>query len=69
MDCPKCKSIPNVLKSLDIEDAVVTIDSIGTQTKIAELIRDKKGHYPVRRRLQANIYQRPRSGTRFDASP
>ena len=38
-------AIPNVLKSLDIEDSVVTIDAIGTQTKIAELIRGKKGHY------------------------
>ena len=38
-------AIPEVLNSLDIEDAVVSIDAIGTQTKIAEQIRDKKGHY------------------------
>jgi predicted transposase YbfD/YdcC len=38
-------AIPHVLNSLDIEDAVVTIDAIGTQTEIATLIREKKGHY------------------------
>ena len=38
-------AIPQVLESLDIEDAIVTIDAIGTQTGIAELIRRKKGHY------------------------
>ena len=38
-------AIPEVLKSLDIEEAVVTIDAIGTQTQIAEQIRRQKGHY------------------------
>jgi predicted transposase YbfD/YdcC len=38
-------AIPKVLDSLDIEDAVVTIDAMGTQTKIAEQIRQKKAHY------------------------
>lgn len=38
-------AIPKVLDSLDIEDAVVSIDAIGTQTKIAEQIRRKKGNY------------------------
>lgn len=38
-------AIPKVLDSLDIEDSVVTIDAIGTQTKIAEQIRSKKGNY------------------------
>jgi predicted transposase YbfD/YdcC len=38
-------AIPKVLKSLDIEDSVVTIDAIGTQTEIAEQIREQKGHY------------------------
>jgi predicted transposase YbfD/YdcC len=43
-------AIPNVLDSLDIEDSVVTIDAIGTQTAIAGKIREKKGHclLPVR---------------------
>jgi predicted transposase YbfD/YdcC len=34
-----------VLASLDIEEAVVSIDAIGTQTKIAEQIIEQKGHY------------------------
>jgi predicted transposase YbfD/YdcC len=38
-------AIPNVLKSLDIEDAVVSIDAIGTQTEITKQIREQKGHY------------------------
>jgi predicted transposase YbfD/YdcC len=38
-------AIPVVLNSIDIEDAVVSIDAMGTQTEIAELIRKKKGHY------------------------
>ena len=38
-------AIPKVLESLDIEDAVVSIDAIGTQTKIAEQIIHQGGHY------------------------
>jgi predicted transposase YbfD/YdcC len=38
-------AIPKVLNSLDIEDAIASIDAIGTQTKIAEQIRENKGHY------------------------
>jgi len=38
-------AIPKVLESLDIEEAVVTIDAIGTQTKIAEQIIGQGGHY------------------------
>jgi predicted transposase YbfD/YdcC len=38
-------AIPKVLASLDIEDAVVSIDAIGTQTKIAEQIIEQGGHY------------------------
>ena len=38
-------AIPKILSSLDIEEAVVSIDAIGTQTKIAEQIIEQKGHY------------------------
>jgi len=38
-------AIPKVLESLDIEEAVVSIDAIGTQTKIAEQIIGQGGHY------------------------
>ena len=38
-------AIPLLLDSLDISDAVVSIDAIGTQTKIASQIRKQKGHY------------------------
>ena len=38
-------AIPEVLKSLDIKDAIVTIDAMGTQIKIADQIREQKGHY------------------------
>jgi predicted transposase YbfD/YdcC len=38
-------AIPKILDSLDIEDAVISIDAMGTQTKIVEQIREKNGHY------------------------
>jgi predicted transposase YbfD/YdcC len=38
-------AIPKLLESLDIEAAVVSIDAIGTQTKIAEQIISQGGHY------------------------
>ena len=38
-------AIPNVLKSLDITDAVISIDAIGTQTAIANQIIEQQGHY------------------------
>ena len=38
-------AIPDVLKSWDIEDSVVSIDAVGTQTAIAKQIRDQRGHY------------------------
>jgi predicted transposase YbfD/YdcC len=38
-------AIPKILDALDITDSIVTIDAIGTQTKIAEKIIAKGGHY------------------------
>jgi predicted transposase YbfD/YdcC len=38
-------AIPSLLKSLDLKGALVTIDAMGTQTKIAQAIRDGGGHY------------------------
>jgi len=38
-------AIPNLLNSLSIEEAVVSIDAIGTQTGIAEQIIGQGGHY------------------------
>ena len=38
-------AIPKILDSLEIEDAVVSIDAIGTQTNIAEQIIQNGGHY------------------------
>jgi predicted transposase YbfD/YdcC len=38
-------AIPQALSDIAIEDAVVSIDAMGTQKEIAELIVDKKGHY------------------------
>lgn len=37
--------IPALLKLLDIENTVITIDAIGTQTAIADLIVNRRGHY------------------------
>lgn len=38
-------AIPDLLDLIDIEDSIITIDAIGTQTKIVDKIIDKKGHY------------------------
>lgn len=38
-------AIPKLLKLLDLKDAVVTIDAIGCQKKIAETIIDQGAHY------------------------
>ena len=38
-------AIPRLLKSLDLRGAVVTIDAMGTQTRIAQTIRDGGGDY------------------------
>ena len=38
-------AIPELLDSLNVEKAIVTIDAIGTQTKIAEKIIEKKADY------------------------
>ena len=39
------KAIPEILAKLDIEDAIVSIDAIGTQTEIVKQIKKKGGHY------------------------
>lgn len=38
-------TIPQVLEDIDIESSVVSIDAMGIQRQIAELIVEKKGHY------------------------
>lgn len=38
-------AIPQLIEKLDIEEAVVSIDAIGTQVNIAQGILDKKAHY------------------------
>jgi len=38
-------AIPELLKVLDIEDCIVTIDAMGTQTAIARTIRERGAHY------------------------
>lgn len=38
-------AIPDALHNIDIEDSVVSIDAMGTQREIAELIVRKKAHY------------------------
>lgn len=38
-------AIPELLENINIKGSVVTIDAMGTQTAIAEKIKDKKGDY------------------------
>lgn len=39
------KETPRLLKKLDIENCVITIDAIGCQKSIAKQIVEQKGHY------------------------
>ena len=41
----KITAIPKIPESPDMEEAVVSTDTIGTQTKIAERIIKQEGHY------------------------
>lgn len=41
-------AIPELLELIDIKDATITIDAIGTQEEIANLITDKGGHYVLK---------------------
>jgi predicted transposase YbfD/YdcC len=38
-------AIPELLKTLEIEGCIITIDAMGCQKKIAETIVDKKADY------------------------
>lgn len=38
-------AIPQLLDKIDVEDAVVSIDAIGTQRSIVDKIIERKGHY------------------------
>lgn len=38
-------AIPKVLKDIDITDAIISIDAMGTQREIAELVVENRGHY------------------------
>lgn len=41
-------AIPELLELIDIKDSTITIDAIGTQEEIANLITDKGGHYVLK---------------------
>jgi predicted transposase YbfD/YdcC len=67
-------AIPLLLKKLDLSGAIVTIDAMGTQTKIARTIRDGGGHYvlalkdnrPATHAEVAMLFDKPPPGLRFD---
>jgi hypothetical protein len=69
-------AIPRLLKSLDLQGAVVTIDAMGTQTRIAQTIRDGGGYYvlslkenwPATFAEIALLFDRPPPGPAFDTS-
>lgn len=67
-------AIPLLLKRLDLNGAIVTIDAMGTQTKIAQTIRDGGGHYmlalkgnwPATHAETALLFSKPPPGINFD---
>ena len=51
-------AIPKLLKLLEIAGCIVTIDAIGTQTKIAKTIIDRDGDYLLAvKENQGNLYE------------
>jgi predicted transposase YbfD/YdcC len=51
-------AIPELLRSLDLENGVVSIDAIACEKKNADLIIDKKGHYLLAlKNNQKHIYE------------
>ena len=69
-------AIPLLLKSLDLNGALVSIDAMGTQTKIAQAIREGGGHYVLA--LKENwpatfaevemLFNEPPSGVAFETN-
>ena len=67
-------AIPLLLKRLDLTGAIVTIDAMGTQTKIARTIRDGGGHYvlslkenwPATHADVVLLFDKPPPGTMFE---
>jgi predicted transposase YbfD/YdcC len=68
-------AIPLLLKKLDLTGAIVTIDAMGTQTKIARTIRDGGGHYvlalkdnwPATHAEVAMLFDKPPPGLVFES--
>ncbi|TWH58019.1 putative transposase YbfD/YdcC [Desulfitobacterium sp. LBE] len=51
-------AIPELLKTLSLKNSVITIDAMGTQTKIAEQIVNQKADYVLAvKENQANLYK------------
>lgn len=67
-------AIPLLLKKLNLNGAIVTLDAMGTQTKIARTIRDGGGHYvlalkenqPALHAEIALLFNKPPQGMNFD---
>lgn len=50
-------AIPLLLESLDLKDTTISIDAAGCQKSIAEMIRNKQGHFVLGlKRNQPNLY-------------
>jgi predicted transposase YbfD/YdcC len=68
-------AIPLLLKKLDLTGAIVTIDAMGTQTKIARTILDSGGHYvlalkdnwPATHAEVAMLFSKPPAGLAFES--
>ena len=68
-------AIPLLLKKLELTGAIVTIDAMGTQTKIARTIRDGGGHYvlalkdnwPATHAEVTMLFEKPPPGLMFES--
>lgn len=71
-------AIPELLRTLNLKGATVTIDAMGCQTEIAEVIVEKEGHYvlsvkdnqpTLRQEIATTFAETNSEGRRFDDSP
>ena len=57
--CNEKTAVPELLKSLDLKDSIVTIDAIACAVKNADIITSKQGHYILAlKNNNKHIYQK-----------
>ena len=60
-------AIPQIIEKLDVEGSVISIDAVGTQVNIVQVILDKKAHYFLAvKRNQGALYEQVIDAFRYN---